>query len=182
MKFQLMGRGKPVPDAEVTVILPDGHEMPAKTDKSGQTQAFAQTGRYGAWARFWETSASGERDGKKYSETHHYATLVADVGGPGSTAAAATHAPFATLPQATASFGAIAYDPKTEQWSQGPKLQNAAILGFAPAALVRQGSLSVGDGTRPRMNEAGTGDSILVIGGAADGKNSDLIEAVAIKK
>lgn len=390
LKFQLMGRGKPVPNAEVTVILPDGHEMPAMTDASGQTQAFTQTGRYGAWARFWETSAAGERDGKKYSETHHYATLVADTGTPGSTAAAANHTLFATLPQATASFGAIAsdgwlyvygghispthnysveavsgrfdrlrltgepvweelpagpaaqglnlavhkgkiyrvggmqpqnqkneptdnrsladvarfdpatkkwealaplptprsshdvvvigdqlfvtggwnmkgkgagedwakttfvmdlsaknpawtgipqpferralmaaaldgklfvigginsnedvettvniYDPKTQKWSEGPKLPNAAILGFAPAAGVHQGALyvSVGDGVLLRMNKAGTaweeagkttprlahrlasrGDSILVIGGASGGKNSDLIEAVAIKK
>src|SRR5262249_1508073 len=55
-----------------------------------------QTGRYGAWARFWEPG-SGERDGKKYSEVHHYATLVFDV-------------PFAKLPQPSAALGAVAAD------------------------------------------------------------------------
>ncbi len=396
VKLQLMGSGKPVPDAEVTVILPDGHEKLVKTDKSGQTEAFTQSGRYGAWARFWETSAAGERDGKKYTETHHYATLVFDASqntvgtaSPAGTANSGSNL-FATLPQPTASFGAVAtdgwlyvygghvspthnyfteavsgrfdrlrltgepvweelpagpaaqglnltaykgriyrvggmtpqnkkgdpsdnrsiadvarfdpatkkweslaplptprsshdvvvigdqlfvaggwnmkgrgngedwadtvlvmdlsaktpawtsipqpfqrralmaaafdgklyvigginskeavettvsiYDPKTKQWTDGPKLPSGAILGFAPAAGVHQGSLyvSVADGSLLRMNKAGTtwdkagsatprlahrlasrGDSILVIGGAADGKNSDLIEAVPVAR
>jgi hypothetical protein len=107
LRLQLLGRGKPVADAEVMVLLPDGHEKPLKTDKDGLTEVLTQTGRYGAWARFWETHAGGEREGKKYTETHHYATLVADVNDP---TLAAHSSLFATLPQATASFGAVASD------------------------------------------------------------------------
>ncbi len=50
----------------------------AKTDDAGLTTAFAQQGRYGAWVRYWQDKA-GERDGKKYEQVRHYATLVVDV-------------------------------------------------------------------------------------------------------
>jgi hypothetical protein len=83
------------------VILPDGRQMKVKTDAGGQTEAFAEHGRYGAWARFWE-SDPGERGGKKYEELRHYATLVFD-----SHPAASR---MAALPQAASSFGAVASD------------------------------------------------------------------------
>lgn len=108
LTLKLLGRGKPLADAEITVLLPDGGEKIVKTGPSGQTEVFAQNGRYGAWARFWETSAAGERAGKKYTETHHYATLVFAAGVVAPQAGAAAR--FATLPQATASFGAVAVD------------------------------------------------------------------------
>ena len=113
MRLKFLAHGKPQPHAEVTVILPDGKQMKVKTDKAGQTEVLSQTGRYGAWARFWEPGA-GERDGKKYAEVHHYATLVFDVPSStnvaGSEQASAKSTLFATLPQATASFGAVASD------------------------------------------------------------------------
>jgi hypothetical protein len=106
LTLKLVAHGKPLAGGEITVILPDGKQRTVKTDQAGQTEVFAETGRYGAWARFWETGAAGERNGKKYAETHHYATLVFETAG-GS--AAAKPAPsLATLPQATASFGAVA--------------------------------------------------------------------------
>lgn len=80
--LELVARGKPLPDAEITVILPDGTQQKVMTGADGRTGPFKQTGRYGAWARFWETS---ER---------HYATLVFDAPN--------------TLAQPVASFGAIA--------------------------------------------------------------------------
>jgi len=78
VKFQLFGLGKPVADAEATVILPDGKKEKAKTDKDGFTKEFAGAGRYGVWVRFTEAKA-GELDGKKYDEARHYATLVVDI-------------------------------------------------------------------------------------------------------
>jgi hypothetical protein len=84
MTLELVGRGKPVADAEITVILPDGKQQKVKTGRDGRTPVLTQTGRYGAWARFWET------------DVRHYATLVFD-------------APNA-LPHATSSFGAVASD------------------------------------------------------------------------
>lgn len=78
VKFQLLGAGKPVADAEVTVLLPDGKKEKAKTDKEGFTKEFAAAGRYGAWVRFVEAK-TGELDGKKYDEIRHYPTLVLEV-------------------------------------------------------------------------------------------------------
>jgi N-acetylneuraminic acid mutarotase len=99
--LRVVAHGKPLADSEVTVILPDGSEKKMKTNAQGETPALAEAGRYGAWARFWEQTP-GERDGKKFDEVRHYATLVAEVPAP-------TQA-FATLPEATSSFGAVADD------------------------------------------------------------------------
>lgn len=95
--FHAVANGKPLEGAEVTVILPSGSEKKVKTDAAGNTESFAATGRYGAWTRFFEPG-SGEREGKKYDELRHYATLVFDVSGVSR---------FATLPEATSSFGSV---------------------------------------------------------------------------
>ena len=78
VKFRLLAGGKPVADAEATVLLPGGEKEKAKTDKDGYTKEFAGAGRYGVWARYVEAKA-GELDGKKYEEVRHYPTLVLDV-------------------------------------------------------------------------------------------------------
>lgn len=105
--LKLLAHGKPQPNAEVTVILPDGSQKKVKTDASGQTETFTASGRYGAWARYWE-DVTGERGGKKYEQLHHYATLVFDTASTDSRTPAITASRFATLPQAVASFGAVA--------------------------------------------------------------------------
>lgn len=99
MRLQLLAKGKPLPDAEITVILPDGTQKKVKTDAAGLTEVLPQAGRYGAWARFWEPG-TGERDGKKYEELRHYATLVFD----------SPAAVFATMPEGTSSFGSVVSD------------------------------------------------------------------------
>jgi hypothetical protein len=94
------------------------------------------------------------------------------------------------------------YDPQTNQWSEGPELPEGAQLGFAPAAGVHQGQLyvSLGDGSLLRLETAAhrwekaaastpriahrlasRGDTILLIGGAAGGRNFDLVEAIAVR-
>jgi uncharacterized GH25 family protein len=78
VKFQLLASGKPVADAEATVMLPDGKSEKVKTDKDGFTKEFAGAGRYGVWVRYAEAK-SGELDGKKYEEVRHYPTLVLEV-------------------------------------------------------------------------------------------------------
>ena len=78
VKFQLLAAGKPVADAEGSVLLPDGKKEKLTTDKDGCTAAFAGAGRYAVWLRHTVAKA-GESDGKKYDEVKHYATLVADV-------------------------------------------------------------------------------------------------------
>ncbi len=111
VRLQLIARGKPH-SGQITVILPDGSQEMADTDDEGWTEEFSQKGRYGAWARFWETTP-GERGGKSYAEVRHYATLVFDAGsGTGATQSAAEPRAtrVATLPEATSSFGAVASD------------------------------------------------------------------------
>lgn len=101
MRLRLLGRGKPVANAEVAVLLPDGNEHKFTTDANGLTEPLRLTGRYGAWARYWETEP-GERDGKKYQEVRHYATIVFDV--PVEQTAASK---FTTMPEAASSFGSV---------------------------------------------------------------------------
>ncbi|MBK9170843.1 MAG: hypothetical protein IPM24_25770 [Bryobacterales bacterium] len=98
--LRLAARGAALPDAEITVLLPDGTAKQVRTDSSGlSTERFAAAGRYGAWARFWE-SAQGVHDGKQYEQARHYATIVFDFPGPNP----------AKLPEATSSFGAAVLD------------------------------------------------------------------------
>ncbi|MBX9623415.1 MAG: DUF4198 domain-containing protein [Gemmataceae bacterium] len=78
VRFRLLGGGKPVAGADVTVLRPDGGKGKAKTDADGLTPAYPAAGRYGAWARHVIPGA-GEHDGKKYEEARHYATLVVDL-------------------------------------------------------------------------------------------------------
>jgi len=111
-KLLLLGRGKPVADAEITVMQPDGSEEVFTTDAGGHTQSFNQKGRHSAWARFWEDTP-GERDGQKYEQVRHYATLVFDTDpgdGEVSSAAAITAKQVAPLPEATSSFGSAVAD------------------------------------------------------------------------
>lgn len=93
------------------------------------------------------------------------------------------------------------YDPASDSWSEGPKLPEGPGLSFAPAAGVHEDSLyvSVSDGTLYRLAPSGeqwepVGKStprlahriasaeggVLVMGGAAKGNNSDLIELVPV--
>ena len=117
VKFQLTAKGKPVAGAEVTIILPDGEQEKVTTDDSGETSAFDKLGRYGLWARHFETVA-GKHDGKSYEEVRRYPTLVVDITGTADKAdkqdAAAKEIPqparLAPLPEAASSFGAVACD------------------------------------------------------------------------
>jgi uncharacterized GH25 family protein len=77
LKFQFLVGGKPAADAEGSVTLPDGTKEKLKTDKEGFTAAFDAAGRYAVYLKHVEAKG-GELDGKKYEQTTHYATLVAD--------------------------------------------------------------------------------------------------------
>src|SRR5262245_32299989 len=77
VRFRLIGGGKPVADAEVTVMVPGKASEKSKTDRDGLTPEYAAAGRYGAWARHVEAT-SGKSGDKEYEEIRHYATLVVD--------------------------------------------------------------------------------------------------------
>jgi N-acetylneuraminic acid mutarotase len=91
------------------------------------------------------------------------------------------------------------YDPAADLWTKGPDLPGSDIDAFGPASCVHEGSLyvSLGSGSLYRLDEsrqvwektgaatprlahrlASAGNSIVVIGGASKGRNSDLIESV----
>lgn len=77
-KFRLLAVGKPVADAEGSLLLPDGKKEKLKTNQDGYTEAFAGSGRFAVWMRHTEAK-SGVHGDKKYDEVKHYATLVCDV-------------------------------------------------------------------------------------------------------
>lgn len=81
VRFKLLGGGKPVPGAEVTVLKPDATKVKVKTDRDGLTDAVEGAGQFGAWGRYFEPKA-GEFGGKKYEEVRHYPTVVVEVPGP----------------------------------------------------------------------------------------------------
>jgi uncharacterized GH25 family protein len=78
VKFQVLAAGKPVADAEVTVLLPGSGKKAVKTDKNGFTTDFDGSGRYGVTAKVIEAK-TGDHAGKKYEEIRKYATLVCDI-------------------------------------------------------------------------------------------------------
>ncbi|MCU0226015.1 MAG: hypothetical protein MUF01_00125 [Bryobacterales bacterium] len=109
IRFKLMANGRPLPDSEVVVLLPDGSESKVKTDAQGETEGeFREPGQYAVWARYWE-DVKGEHDGKSYEQIRHYATLVVDTKtAPMVTENAAPAPVVARMPVAAASFGAVA--------------------------------------------------------------------------
>jgi Kelch motif len=99
--------------------------------------------------------------------------------------------------------GVKVYDVRSGEWADGPMLPGDAMSGFGPAACTLDGNLyvSLDDGGLYRLDVAGAtwtrvghatprivhrlapaGERILVVGGAAHGANSDLIEAISVGK
>jgi hypothetical protein len=113
VSLELLVHGKPQGNAEITVVLPDNSQKKLKTNEQGQTEPLTQTGQLGAWARYWEP-LGGERDGKRFDETRHYATLVFQAGAASNEKQAPainiTAKRFATLPEPTSSFGEVVSD------------------------------------------------------------------------
>jgi hypothetical protein len=113
VRFQLLASGKPVADAMVTMLLPDGDVEEVKTDANGHTPTFQQKGRYGAWSKV-VIPVSGEHDGEPYAEVRHYPTIVMNAPGGHHGAAKATHAvltkteKLSPLPIPVSSLGAVA--------------------------------------------------------------------------
>jgi hypothetical protein len=97
--------------------------------------------------------------------------------------------------------GSSVCDLVSRTWSTGPELPGGNMNGFGPAAVVVRDKLyvSVDDGGlyresggTPAWTKVGQatprivhrlvadGDRVLIVGGAFGGKNSDLVEAVAL--
>lgn len=80
LRFKALAGGKPLAKTNVSVLLPgETKGKDVTTDDSGLTSEFDKPGTYGAQVRQVEARA-GDKDGKKYDEVRHYATLVVTVG------------------------------------------------------------------------------------------------------
>jgi hypothetical protein len=84
-KFTVLFKGKPVANAEVVTLVPDGKKTePLTTNGDGSFTVTAKTpGVYGIRARHIE-STPGTFEGEKYEEVRHYATLVFTTGKAGA--------------------------------------------------------------------------------------------------
>jgi uncharacterized GH25 family protein len=81
IRFQVIVKGKPLADAEISVAVPNSDKREKlTTDKEGFTKAFDAKGTYGLWARHSE-NVTGEAGGMKYEEIRSYATLVVEFDG-----------------------------------------------------------------------------------------------------
>jgi len=110
-RLRLLVKGKPTANTDVTVLFPGRDEKTVKTDAQGFTEILPSRGMYGAWARYWEDKP-GAREGAKYLQVRHYATLVFDSTAVDAPASTSTRQPgtmrVTDLPEATSSFGAAA--------------------------------------------------------------------------
>jgi hypothetical protein len=82
--FQVLWQGKPLPDAEVTLLVPGLDEsLTRKADGKGRfaLEPAKTGGLYGIRAGHIELR-SGQIDGKEFKEVRHYATLTLPVSGP----------------------------------------------------------------------------------------------------
>jgi uncharacterized GH25 family protein len=78
IRFRVLLQGKPLSEAETTILLPDGSKQTVRTDREGYTPVFRATGRYGVWTR-WMEDKKGEHAGQTFQQIRHYATLVCDI-------------------------------------------------------------------------------------------------------
>jgi uncharacterized GH25 family protein len=81
LRLKALAGGKPLAKAPVSVLVPgEAKSHDVNTDDGGLTPDFDKAGTYGAYVRRIETQA-GDKEGKKYDEIRHYASLVVTVGG-----------------------------------------------------------------------------------------------------
>lgn len=72
-------QGKPLPSAELVFIDSADQQKELRTDAQGLARVPFAAGRCAVRAAHVEADRSGERDGKKYNQTWHYCTLIADL-------------------------------------------------------------------------------------------------------
>ena len=76
----VLWNGKPLPNSELVVLFPEGDALERTTNEKGQVQIATKTkGDFAIRARHVEPGKRGERDGKKFAEIRHYATLTASL-------------------------------------------------------------------------------------------------------
>lgn len=123
VELTILWDGKPLPEAEVSVIQGDKEPAEQKSDKDGHV-AFKATGPglVGVLASTMEKEKSGELDGKPYKGVMHYATLTFNMPGASEsgkkdtsadnshTSANSVASGLPKLPEPVASFGGVVSD------------------------------------------------------------------------
>jgi len=79
LAVQVLFEGQPVTDAEVIIVDPAGEQNDLKSDAEGRASLKVAPGQHTVRAARIVADQSGEKDGKKYGQVWHYATLVLDV-------------------------------------------------------------------------------------------------------
>jgi uncharacterized GH25 family protein len=80
LRIKALAAGRPLAKADVSVLIPgETKSKDVQADETGLTPEFDKPGTYGAYVRRMEAKP-GEKDGKKYDEVRHYATLVVSFG------------------------------------------------------------------------------------------------------
>lgn len=82
LNLQVLYQDKPVAKSEVVVVDAKGEEQQLSTDADGRAATAVVPGKYAIRAAFVEPNNQGERDGKKYIQVWHYATLTLALAAP----------------------------------------------------------------------------------------------------
>jgi uncharacterized GH25 family protein len=81
LAVQVLYDGKAVSKADVQFVDPAGEHHDLTTDEQGRAEISTAGGKWAVRANVIEADKGGERDGKKYQQTWHYATATFDVPG-----------------------------------------------------------------------------------------------------
>lgn len=125
VELTVLWNGKPLADAEMTIIVGDKDPIEEKSDKDGRVNLKSESGGLiGVLANTMEKELSGDLEGKPYKGVMHYASLTFNLPAKGdvakkdksATLPKSTAAPDASagilppLPEPVASFGAVVAD------------------------------------------------------------------------
>jgi uncharacterized GH25 family protein len=76
LSLLVLYKGQPSPKSEVVVVGPSGDQQELTTDSEGRVSTSVTGGLFSVRAAHIKAEQAGERDGKKYSQVWHYATLT----------------------------------------------------------------------------------------------------------
>ncbi len=76
LAVQVLYEGKPVSKGDVQFVDPAGEHHDLTTDEQGRAEISASGGAWAVRAAVIEADKGGERDGKKFQQTWHYATAT----------------------------------------------------------------------------------------------------------
>ncbi len=79
LSIQVLYDGESIKDCDVLFVDPTGQQHELTTDDQGRAEVEVTPGQWAVRTAKIDADNSGERDGKKFSQTWHFATLTVDV-------------------------------------------------------------------------------------------------------